>query len=259
MKKVAVIPDRRITESRKPELVEILLQFFSVASPDEWAERYGNLQGSFRRARKVNSDIGAVTSWLRMGEIEAEKIVAPKYSKAKFEKALIEIRELTVLPPGEFAPRLCELCSEAGVKLVFVPAVPKAHVIGVARWLNLHSPLIQLSLNGKTNDVFWFAFFHEAAHILLHSDNKQNIFLDNLNNHLSDSSQEHEANQWAANKLIPQERTVDLFKIKTSDNLERFAHIVSIHPGIVVGRLQHEGVLKFATRLNNWKEKFELK
>ena len=258
LKKVGVISGRRITESRKPELVEILLQFFSVASPDEWTERYGNLQGSFRRARKVNSDIGAVTSWLRMGEIEAEKIAAPKYSKTKFEKALIEIRELTVLPPSEFAPRLCELCSEAGVKLVFVPAVPKAHVIGVARWLNLHSPLIQLSLNGKTNDVFWFAFFHEAAHILLHSDNKQNIFLDNLNNHLSDSSQEHEANQWAANKLIPQERTVDLFKIKTSDNLERFAHIVSIHPGIVVGRLQHEGVLKFATRLNNWKEKFEL-
>ncbi len=257
LKKIGVIPDRRITESRKPELVETLLQFFSVASPNEWIERYENLQGSFRRARKVESDIGAVTSWLRMGEIEAEKMVAPKYSKAKFKTALIEIRELTVLPPSEFAPKLRALCSEAGVKLVFVPAVPKAHVSGVARWLNLHCPLIQLSLYGKTNDKFWFAFFHEAAHILLHADNKQNIFLDNLNNDLSNSSQEHEANQWAANKLIPQKRTVDLVKIQTSDDLVRFARSINVHPGIVVGRLQHEGKLRYATPLNHWKEKFE--
>ena len=93
MKKVDVIPDRRITESRKPELVETLLRFFSVASPDEWAVRYENLQASFRRGRKSKSDIGTITSWLRMGEIEAEKIVAPKYSKAMFEKVLNEIRE----------------------------------------------------------------------------------------------------------------------------------------------------------------------
>ena len=258
LKKVDVIPDRRITDSRKPELVETLLQFFSVASPKEWAESYKNLQVSFRRARKVDSDIGAVTSWLRKGEIEAEKIVAPKYSKPKFEKVLNEIRELTVLSPSEFEPKLRALCSQAGVKLVFVPTVPRAHVSGVARWLNLHSPLIQLSLYGKTNDKFWFAFFHEAAHILLHADNKQNIFLDNLISDLSDSLQEQEANQWAANKLIPQERTADLFKIQSSDDLERFAHSINIHPGIVVGRLQHERILKYATHLNNLKETFEL-
>ena len=257
LKKLDVIPDQRITESRKPELVKTLLQFFSVASPNEWTERYENLQGSFRRARRVNSDIGAITSWLRVGEIEAEKTVTPKYNKAKFEKALIEIRELTILPPDEFVPKIGALCSEAGVKLVFIPAVPNAHVSGVARWLNQHCPLIQLSLYGKTNDKFWFAFFHEAAHILLHADNKQNIFLDNVNNDFSDSSQEQEANQWAANKLIPQERSVDLFNIRTSNDIERFASSINIHPGIVVGRLQHEVNLTYATSLNHWKDKFE--
>ena len=257
LKKVGVIPNRRITESRKSEIVETLLHFFSVASPNEWTERYENLQVSFRRARRANCDIGAITSWLRMGEIEAEKIVAPKYSKAKFEKVLNEIRELTVLSPQVFDPELRALCCEAGVKLVFVPAVPKAHVSGVARWLNPHSPLIQLSLYGKTNDKFWFAFFHEAAHILLHADNKQNIFLDNLSDGLSDALQEQEANQWAANKLIPQERTADLLKIKTSNDLEHFARSINTHPGVVVGRLQHEGKLKYATHLNHLKENFE--
>ena len=260
LKKVDVIPDRRITESRKPELVETLLRFFSVASPDEWAVRYENLQASFRRGRKSNSDIGAITSWLRMGEIEAEKIVAPKYSKAKFEKVLNEIRELTVLSPHEFDPKLRALCREAGVKLVLVPAVPRANVSGVARWLNPHSPLIQLSLYGRTNDKFWFAFFHEAAHVLLHADNKQNIFLDNLNHDSSNNSlQEQEANHWTAEKLIPQSDIGDLLKIQTSDEIERFARSINIHPGIVIGRLQHEGVLGYATRHNCWKDKFELK
>lgn len=182
MQKVGVIPARQITDSRKPDFVETLLQSFSVASPNEWVERYENLLGSIRRARKVNSDIGAVTSWLRKGEIETAKIVAPKYSKEKFEKVLNEICEFTVLSPSEFEPILRALFSEAGVKLVFVPAVPRAHVNGVARGLNLHSPLIQLSLYGKANDKYWFAFFHEATHILLHADNKQNIFLDNSSN-----------------------------------------------------------------------------
>ncbi|MYD78077.1 MAG: HigA family addiction module antidote protein, partial [Gammaproteobacteria bacterium] len=181
LKIVGVIPDQRITESRKPELVETLLKYFSVASPNEWKEHYENLQGSFRCARDENSDIGAITSWLRMGEIEAEKIEAPKYSKVEFEKVLNEIRALTVLSPCEIEPKIHAMCRQAGVKLVLVHTAPIAHVSGVARWLNLHSPLIQLSLYEKTNDKFWFAFFHEAAHILLHADNKQNIYLDDLN------------------------------------------------------------------------------
>ena len=165
-----------------------------------------------------------------------------------------------MLSPHEFDPKLRALCREAGVKLVLVPVVPRANVSGVARWLNPHSPLIQLSLYGRTNDKFWFAFFHEAAHVLLHADNKQNIFLDNLNHDSSNNSlQEQEANHWTAEKLIPQSDIGDLLKIQTPDEIERFARSINIHPGIVIGRLQHEGVLGYATLHNCWKDKFELK
>ena len=145
------------------------------------------------------------------------------------KRFLNEIRELTVLSPHEFDPKLRALCREAGVKLVLVPAVPRVNVSGVARWLNPHSPLIQLSLYGRTNDKFWFAFFHEAAHVLLHADNKQNIFLDNLNHDSRNNSlQEQEANHWTAEKLIPQSDIGDLLKIQTPDEIERFAR--SINP-----------------------------
>lgn len=173
LQKINAIPKDRVIPKNKPKLVEGLLRFFGVASPEQWSQHYGtDMQLAFRRSRESTSDIGAISSWLRLGEIEAEKLDAPKYDCGKFKKALKQIRELTIQTPDIFHPEMHRLCYESGVMLVFVPAIPKAHVSGVARWLN-NKPLIQLSLYGKTNDKFWFTFFHEAAHILLHANPKE--------------------------------------------------------------------------------------
>lgn len=258
LKKAGVIPNERITQTAKPALVERLLGFFGVASPDEWHTCYGGMQASFRRSRESQSDIGAITSWLRLGEIEAERLELPKYNRARFEKVLVEIRELTVLPPQQFQPRIQQLCNEAGVKLVLVPAIPRAHVSGVARWLNRHSPLIQISLYGKTNDKFWFTFFHEAAHILLHADGKQDIFLDDPSNATRQTPEEDEANQWAGDRLIAPAHAVELSQLAiTAQQIQAFANTINIHPGIVVGRLQHDGRLGYPTPLNRLKESFQ--
>ena len=257
LKSAGVIPQERITKAIKPRLVEILLSFFGVASPDEWQTNYGVLQASFRRTRQCQSEVGAIASWLRLGEVAAEKMHTPKYHRARFEKTMREIRELTVLPPREFGPELRRLCSEAGVKLVLVPAIPRAHVSGVARWLNRHSPLIQLSLYGKTNDKFWFTLFHEAAHILFHADNKQAIFLDDANQAMEDSKQELEADHWAGDQLIPSLHHSALSRLHGEAELLAFARELNVHPGIVVGRLQHDGLLGYATSLNQLKERFQ--
>ena len=256
LKKARIIPDQRITNAVKPDLVERLLGFFGIASPDEWEKQYGALAASFRRTREKQSDIGAITSWLRIGEKEAEAQETPKYNRSKFEHALKQIRELTVLPPEEFEPQLRKFSADAGVKLVFVPAISKAYVSGVARWLNAHSPLIQLSLYGKSNDKFWFTFFHEAAHILLHTDQKTDIFLDDPGKACKSSQQEEEANQWAKDILISPAYSYELLNLKGEMEISDFATRLNIHPGIVVGRLQHEGCIGYATRLNELKDKF---
>ena len=139
-----------------------------------------------------------------------------------------------------------ELLRDAGVLLALVPAIPRAHVSGVARWLNPTRPLIQLSLYGKTNDKFWFTFFHEAAHILLHADSKEakkSIFLDDPNANHSPDPREQEANQWAGNVLIPQEYSHALGTLRTKEAVRAFATSIGIHPGIVVGRLQHDHII----------------
>ncbi len=261
LKKAGVIPNERITAKAKPGLVEPLLRFFCVASPDQWEQRYNaGMQLAFRRTRATQSDIGAISSWLRLGEIEAEKIDGPNYNRAKFEKALKSIRNLTTQPPEQFEPELRRLCREAGVAFVLVSSVPKAHVSGVARWLNAHRPLIQMSLYGKTNDRFWFTFFHEAAHILLHSEDsgeKKAIYLDDLNADNQDSKEEQEANQWAKELLIPAIYNKQLPELRSNDSVIRFAQTIGIHPGIVVGRLQHDGII-LPSWLNGLKVSFQL-
>jgi len=135
------------------------------------------------------------------------------------------------------------LCAESGVALVLVPELPNTGVWGASRWLTSNKALIQLSIRYKTNDHFWFSFFHEAAHILKH--NKSLVYLENDSKYFSD--EEREANNFAANILIPSANYRRLIRSpKLSKKLIlRFSEQIGIHPGIIVGRLQHEGLLDY--------------
>jgi HTH-type transcriptional regulator/antitoxin HigA len=237
---VGAIVKRRVVASVRPLIVEDCLRFYGIASPDEWRSHYASMQASFRRSRAEQCDVGAISAWLRMGEQLAEKLDGPKYDAQRFQQALAEARLLTTQPPEQFEPKLRELLDNAGVLFVLVPAIPRAHVSGVARWLNGQRPMIQLSLYGKTNDKFWFSLFHEAAHILLHAKEKRSVFLDDPNHANLDVPEEHEANSWAANNLIPFEYHGILPSLQTKQAVIEFSQKLGIHPGIVVGRLQHD-------------------
>lgn len=255
------ITKKRLVSGNKPYVVETCLHFFGVASPDEWRAHYGEMQMAFRRSRAEQSDVGAIASWLRLGEQQAERVHVPRYNRARFAKALAEIRELTCESPADFEPRMRHLLSEAGVIFVLVPAIPRAHVSGVARWLGPAQPLIQLSLYGKTNDKFWFTFFHEAGHILLHSgskEEKKSVFLDDPNATHTDDPQEQEANNWAGNWLIPVQYRDRLESLHSRVDVLRFAREIGIHPGIVVGRLQHDGII-LPSWMNDLKQSFQFK
>ena len=149
------------------------------------------------------------------------------------------------------------LCNEAGVILAIVPAIPCAYTSGVARWLNPHRALIQRSLYGKQNDRFWFTFFHEAAHILLHD--KKDIFLDDSGNgDRLESQQEDEANAWAREFLIPSKYDAELYKLRSREDVIGFAERLRIHAGIVVGRLQYDKFIDHNSKLNDLKVRLDL-
>ena len=254
------LPKLRVDAKNKPAIVEACLRFFGVASPEDWRQHYGALEVAFRRTRKEQCDLGAISAWLRLGEQQAEKVEIPSYDKAKFEQALAAIRGLTRLSPSLFEPEMRRLLREAGVLMIIVPSIPRAHVSGVARWLSTTQPLIQISLYGRHNDRFWFTFFHEAAHILLHADNakdRRSVFLDDPNASHTVDPQEREANRWAADFLIPPKCSNRLLALRSRDAVLRFANEIGIHPGIVVGRLQYDGLIP-PSWMNELKERIEI-
>lgn len=257
---IDAIPTLRNVPKNKTKIVESCLKYFCVASPDEWDEQYGQMQFQFRRSTAKKADIGAISAWLRLGEIKLESTDLNKYDRRKFESTLFDIRAMTRQSPEDFLPTMTRLLGEAGVCFVVVPAIPRAKVSGIARWISPTKAVIQLSLYGKSNDKFWFTFFHEAAHILLHADkreDKKSIFLDEFNGDDSTNTQEHEANTWAANFLIPEEYHSELRLLDSENDIVDFAERLTIHPGIVIGRLQHEKIKPFSY-CNHLKETFNV-
>lgn len=240
LKRLGILSNLRKFGKNKNVLLRELLSFFGVASPDEWRTMYGDLQIAFRQSMPEQSDLFARSAWLRLGELIAARTLVERFDYKRFKAALYDIRTLTLLPPEEFEPKLKAACAEAGVILALVPAIPRARVSGAARWVN-QRPLIQLSLYGKTNDRFWFTFYHEACHILEHP--RKLVFVDEWN-HSAVSEMEEEADRFAAELLIPSTYEAQLSGLTSKVMVESFAQRIGVHPGIVVARLQHEGIIE---------------
>lgn len=239
--------------------VEELLKFFGVASPAAWRSVWfdgvaGRIAVEFRKSPAFESDWAALAAWLRKGELEAQGIQCADFSTDTFKAALTEIRKLTVQPPDTFQECLIRLCANSGVAVTFIPCLPKTHVSGATRWLTSAKVLLQLSLRGKSDDLLWFTFFHEAGHILLHG--KKDVFIENNG---TIDAREEQANRFAADFLIPPtawRQFNNRCRHPGRSDVQSFASELGIAPGIIVGRLQHESILP-RSHLNDLKVRFE--
>ena len=202
MLKFGWLPDTR----EKHILADSMLKFFSVATSAEWQQLYIN---NYALAQYGKSTVNqqshhAISAWLRKGEIQAREIDIAEFDKRKFKNALAEIKELAFLTHDDFTHPLQSICAKCGVAVVFTQNLPKAPISSATRWFH-NKPIIQLSSRCVTNDHFWFTFFHEAAHIILHG--KKDIFLENVEGIEIDQEKEAEATSFAAKILLKENRT----------------------------------------------------
>lgn len=230
--------------------IQAVLRFFGVDNPGAWRHYYLRANPAYRKSAAFQAKPSATATWFRIGELKAQEVHSAPYNASQFMKALEQIRKLTTDSPTVFEPKMKSLCAEAGVVLVFVREIKGCPVSGLARWLSPTKALIQMGLRHKTDDQFWFTFFHEAGHIL--HDGKKEIFIDD-DRHQDDG--EEKANRFAADFLIPPEATAELGTLATRAAIQDFAKRIGIAPGIVVGRLQHDGIIPFSY-LNDLKKRF---
>ena len=247
--------------SDKSELLLALLQFFGLAAPDNWKDVWSDCLVNYRKTPAYESSDYALSAWLRQGERQAQDIVCNPYDEAGFRQLLEnQIRALTFLTPDKFERPLLEMCAAVGVAVALVPQVEGARVSGATRWLSKDKALLQVSFRYKFNDQFWFTFFHEAGHILLHG--KRDIFInagisEGFEDEADLDAKEQAANRFAADTLIPAEAYADFVRGTRRFSkvaVHRFAEGIGIAPGIVVGRLQFDGHVP-RSHLNGLKQK----
>ena len=256
MIKLGWIKDYR--KNKVDQLIE-LINFFGIASLEQWDVDWKKTSIAFKRSKKRTNSPESISAWIRKGELEASEILCAKYDAKIFEETLNEIKLLTTnQEPYIFLPLLKKKCAQAGVAVVLVPNLQGAPVSGAARWLHPGKALIQLSMRHKTDDHLWFSFFHEAAHILLHS--KKQIFIDLSRDEICETFDiENEADQFASEKLIPSKDLNTWLNTKLNfsyEDVTKFAKIIGVSPGIVVGRLQHINKIPM-THLNKLKVRYE--
>ncbi|MBY5551305.1 HigA family addiction module antidote protein [Rhizobium leguminosarum] len=252
------LADRKYLQrvSDKSKQVQELLIFFGVGGVKACEEKIEDLlQVDFRTSEIFDADRWALASWLRIGEKRAIAIDAKAYDRDVFLRTLVGLRKLTRARLDDALPKIEARCAEAGVAFVFEKALSKTRASGASRWLSPHKALILQSGRYRTGDHFWFTFFHECAHLLLHS--RKEIFIERGHGPGSATpKQEAEANLWASEFLIP---SAAMRKFQSSfegaeGHVKKFADELDVAPGIVVGQLQHDGVLGHH-QLNHLKER----
>jgi len=240
----------------KIETLREVLSFFMVADNAAWHKVWATPNVAFRKSSTYESSIGAVATWLRISELAASKLELSEFNQDAFRRSIGDLRKITLETNGEkIGNKLIATCSNVGVGITFVPEIPGTRLSGATRWVG-GRPIIHLSLRHKSDDHFWFSFFHEVGHVLLHS--RGEVFIENSDWEIHKSAQrlEDEANRFSENTLIPEEKLRQFPELAGIDSILGFAADIGISPGIVIGRLQREGFIRF-NQFNSYKRKFE--
>lgn len=202
-----------------------------------------------RRLAETEKSNYALMAWAQQAKIEARDIKTSPIDLKTLEKRLPEIRSMTTLDPEVFCNQLEKLLADCGIAIVFLPYMDGSFLHG-ATFIDGKKIVIGLTVRGKDADKFWFSLFHELGHIVLGHVN-------NIDGTTEDD--EKATDQFAQEILIPK---VDFDAFVSQNDFSRssirnFADKQGVQCGIVVGRLQKEGFIKY-NQYNDLKTKYEI-
>jgi HTH-type transcriptional regulator/antitoxin HigA len=193
----------------------------------------------------------AERAWcFRARQLAASLLVAP-FAQNKLNQLEQKLRQLAAYPKE--ARNLSKVFAEYGIRFVVIEPIPNVKIDGAAFWID-SEPCIALSLRHDRIDGFWFTVMHEFAHIrngdAFSFDTDLIDGLKGVAVMLVESEAERLANEHAASSLVPKAELESFIRrvgpYYSRDRVVQFAHKVKIHPGIVVGQLQHRNELGYS-------------
>lgn len=239
-----VIPTRK-----QNERVVQLRHFFEVANLGYLDKDELIMPIACRRKKESEDTDYALMAWTQQVKREARKINTAKYNPTALQNSLEDIRHMTMEDPSDFGPRLIELLSRCGIALVYLAHL-KGSYLNAATFIDGSKYVVGMSVRGRAADIFWFNLFHELGHILYGHINQ-----DEGTSQLDESK----ADSFASDALIPSEE-FEMFVNScalTRPMIRTFANEIGIAPGIVVGRLQKEGLIEYS-QFNDLKQQYKI-
>lgn len=177
-------------------------------------------------------------------------LVKKRFDPNRLEHAEKELRKLAAYPAE--TRHLPKVLGEYGIRFVVVEPLSNAKIDGAAFWLNENAPVIAVSARFDRIDALWFTIMHEFSH-LRHSDG---LSVDN--ELIADAEKttiimkeefESRADKEAASSLVPSDELDSFIRrvgpLYSKERVIQFAHRIRIHPGIIIGQLQHRGELGY--------------
>jgi len=197
---------------------------------------------AFRIARHTAAiDNPPVIAWLKIIEQKSRNIECPVFSESALKRILPDIVANSKSKEG--CREVVQKLREAGVRLVFEPHFSGTRIDGAVIYVD-GAPVIGMTIRLDRIDNFWFTLMHELGHIVLKHETGY-VDVDVIGN--TDAPDEIKANEWAADRLLSNE-AYEKFVTRTKPYFARkaiveFARKIGVHPGIVIGRLQRDGLV----------------
>ena len=221
--------------SNPVEKVRNLRRYFEVARLD--IIDHLSMPGiAYRRLAVTEKSDYSLAVWAQQAKLQARDKKVALLNLQKLSDDLPYIRSMTMDKPETFCPKLEQELSDCGIALVLLPHMQGSFLHG-ASFIDGKKVVMGLTVRGRDADRFWFSLFHELDHVLEQHIDKP---------HGPTQEDEDHANIFARDLLISPDDYAKLIENKNvnSQTVVSFAAEVGIDPGIVVGRLQNDGVIK---------------
>ncbi|MCQ2211934.1 MAG: HigA family addiction module antitoxin, partial [Paludibacteraceae bacterium] len=105
-------------------------------------------------------------AWIQTAINLSHKIETKPYDAGKLKSYLPELRNMTLLSPEVFMPRMRDIFAECGVAFVLLPNLKNSGVNGAVKWINDERVVLAMNNRRLDADIFWFSLFHEIRHVL---------------------------------------------------------------------------------------------
>lgn len=200
----------------------------------------------YRKLGATKNSVYSKIMWIQQVQNLVELQKTEAINIKCLEEHLETIRAMTKQSPEEYLDELDTLLKSCGIVLVLLPHLPGSFLHG-ATFLDKKRIIIGLTVRRKDADIFWFSLFHEIGHII-NGDVFESTPVDEV---------EDNADTFAADILIPKDFYQAFVENEnfSKQSVISFSEEIDIHTGIVVGRLQKEGHIKYSD-LNDLKEQY---